>query len=343
MERTLGKRIAEHRKRLGITQDQLAERLGLTAQAISKWENDLSCPDITTLPKLAEIFGTTTDALLGREPEVHRPLFEAEVVEEPASEDADHHSKGSWSFHWDSGRREGITFALLILLVGGLLLATRLLQWDISFWSILWPSALLIYGLRSVFTRFSPFKLGIALLGAYFLVDNLGFWHLDVDSALLFPILVVLFGLGLLADAFRKPKKPHFKLVHHLKNSEHSKSNPKVDLSIEDDHFDCSVAFSECHRVLNMPRLAGGDVSCSFSDMVLDLSGCETIVDGCEIDASCAFGSLALLIPRQYRVAPDSSSAFGAFEVSGTPDPTPKATIRLEASVSFGEIKVRYI
>ena len=65
MEQTLGKRIMEHRKALGLTQDQLAEKLGVTAQAVSKWENDQSCPDITMLPKLADIFGITTDALLG--------------------------------------------------------------------------------------------------------------------------------------------------------------------------------------------------------------------------------------------------------------------------------------
>ena len=63
MESTLGKRITANRKRLGFTQDQLAEQLGITAQAVSKWENDLSCPDISFLPKLADIFGITTDAL----------------------------------------------------------------------------------------------------------------------------------------------------------------------------------------------------------------------------------------------------------------------------------------
>lgn len=53
MEETLGKRIVFHRKRLGLTQDALAERMGVTAQAVSKWENDQSCPDIGALPKLA--------------------------------------------------------------------------------------------------------------------------------------------------------------------------------------------------------------------------------------------------------------------------------------------------
>ena len=68
MDQTLGKRISSHRKKLGMTQDQLAEKLGVTAQAVSKWENDQSCPDIAMLPKLAEIFGVTTDYLLTGRP-----------------------------------------------------------------------------------------------------------------------------------------------------------------------------------------------------------------------------------------------------------------------------------
>ena len=42
MEETLGKRIVANRKCLGLTQDQLAEKLGVTAQAVSKWENEFS-------------------------------------------------------------------------------------------------------------------------------------------------------------------------------------------------------------------------------------------------------------------------------------------------------------
>ena len=63
MEQTIGKRIARLRKSRGMTQDQLAERVGVSAQAVSKWENDVSCPDISLLPKLAEIFQVTTDSL----------------------------------------------------------------------------------------------------------------------------------------------------------------------------------------------------------------------------------------------------------------------------------------
>jgi len=72
MEKTLGARIAEKRKEKKMTQEELAEKLDVSSQAVSKWENDLSCPDIMLLPKLAEELGMTVDALLGNEkkPEV---------------------------------------------------------------------------------------------------------------------------------------------------------------------------------------------------------------------------------------------------------------------------------
>lgn len=64
MAESLGKRIAELRKRKGITQDQLAESMGVTPQAVSKWENDLTCPDISLLPQMASFFHTSIDELL---------------------------------------------------------------------------------------------------------------------------------------------------------------------------------------------------------------------------------------------------------------------------------------
>ena len=125
MEETLGKRIVQHRKQLGLTQDQLAERLGVTAQAVSKWENDQSCPDITMLPKLAEIFSTTTDALLGHETP---PVCQAEVVETSPGEEAE---KG-FEFHWDGGRKHALGYAVLVLMVGVLTLLSNVLGWSAS-------------------------------------------------------------------------------------------------------------------------------------------------------------------------------------------------------------------
>jgi len=64
MNKTIGNRISYLRKEKGITQEEMAEKLGVTPQAVSKWENDISYPDILLLPKLAEILGVTVDELL---------------------------------------------------------------------------------------------------------------------------------------------------------------------------------------------------------------------------------------------------------------------------------------
>ncbi|MBP3918537.1 MAG: helix-turn-helix transcriptional regulator [Clostridia bacterium] len=61
---TLGTRIARLRREKNMTQDEVAEKMNLSPQAVSKWENDQSCPDIMLLPQLADLFGVTTDTLL---------------------------------------------------------------------------------------------------------------------------------------------------------------------------------------------------------------------------------------------------------------------------------------
>ena len=68
MDMTIGKRIAHFRKEKGLTQEELASHMGISPQAVSKWENDQTCPDISALPKLARLFDVTVDELLeGRE------------------------------------------------------------------------------------------------------------------------------------------------------------------------------------------------------------------------------------------------------------------------------------
>ena len=65
-----------------MTQEQLAQELGITAQAVSKWETGQSYPDITLLPKLAEVFHVRVDELLGVAQQ------QEEEAEEDASEDS---------------------------------------------------------------------------------------------------------------------------------------------------------------------------------------------------------------------------------------------------------------
>ena len=64
---TLGEKLSHYRRAKGFTQDQVAEQLGVTPQAVSKWENDASCPDIMLLAPIADLYGVTVDELLNRE------------------------------------------------------------------------------------------------------------------------------------------------------------------------------------------------------------------------------------------------------------------------------------
>jgi transcriptional regulator with XRE-family HTH domain len=345
MEQTLGKRIAENRKRLGLTQDGLAEQLGLTAQAVSKWENDQSCPDITMLPRLAEIFGITTDELLGRE--APKTVHHAEVVDDDDNEsegihldwDSDKEDGDSWVFHWDSGKRSAMRFAILVLTVGILTLVSRFCDWDVSFWSILWPSAFLIFGLDGMLKKFSFFSVGLTLFGGYYLVENLGIWELSVADDLIFPIIIVLLGISLLVDALRKPKKPIFRINRRGGNS----SKTRSECSNNRDNFHCNLSFGEKNHLVDIPMLRSGEASVSFGELTVDLRGCESVSEDCTITANCSFGELRLLVPRRFRVENDASTAFASVDISGHPDPEPAGIINLDASVSFGEIEIKYI
>ena len=339
MEQTLGNRISENRKRLGLTQDALAEKLGVTAQAVSKWENDQSCPDITTLPKLADIFGISTDALLGRE---NTQVHTAEVVADTVSEEEE---KSGWEFHWDAGRKGSIFFALFVILTGGLTIFARIKNLDVSFWSMLWPSFLLCFGIHKLTKEFSVAGIVSTILGGYFIVANLGIWELSIDSSLIFPGIVVLVGISLLVDALKKPRKPRFRISRNgvKLGSENSDSKTKSHCETDADSFTCNLSFGEDTHYITLPVLESGEINCSFGELTVDLSGCETLAEDCEVEASCSFGSLELRVPKRFRIEPERSTAFGDISILGQPDPIPRGTIRLDVNASFGEIEIRYV
>ena len=79
MKKTLGTMIAELRKQHGMTQLELAEKMGVTDKAVSKWERDLSCPDINSLPNLAQILGVSVEELM-------QTKTEAQVTQSKVSE-----------------------------------------------------------------------------------------------------------------------------------------------------------------------------------------------------------------------------------------------------------------
>lgn len=331
MEETLGKRIVAHRKRLGLTQDRLAELLGVTAQAVSKWENDQSCPDITMLPKLAQTFGVSVDELLGME---RKPL-PAEVSGQPEGSDDAQVQEGAWELQWDGGRKTSAGFALWVLLLGGLLLLANL-QERYVFWDLIWMTGLLVFGLFGLYPKFSFFRLGCALFGGCFLLNLFELLPFHLGKQLLLPFFLLLFGLSLLVDALRKPKKGSF----HVKRSG---KVPGVPLVYHGQQFSCETSFGENSCLIQMPRMSGGSAKVSFGELTVDLRGCETITNGSVLSLDCSFGELTLLVPRHCRVEPASETAFASVDVEGSPASDADITLCLRCHVSFGQITLRYV
>ncbi len=68
--KTLGTKIAEYRKLKKMTQEELASKLNVSSQAVSKWENDLSIPDLPILIELSDIFNVSLDELIRQKEDV---------------------------------------------------------------------------------------------------------------------------------------------------------------------------------------------------------------------------------------------------------------------------------
>ena len=337
MEETLGKRIAARRKALGLTQDALAEQLGITAQAVSKWENGQSCPDITILPKLAEIFDCTTDALLGVPPK-EMPVSQVSVPDPPADTPEEKSPRNLVR----ALSSPGAAFGFWLFLTGAVALidAVRLPPYDLADVSLIHIAlccGIFVYGLFGLLRRFSPLRLGCALAGIAFLYNlitepSIG----DMDWYV--PLLagVALLGLDLFFDTIlgRKRSMPKgHRIPSCMKNS----------FETEIDSFTCSTSFGEDSHTIRMALLSRGKGEVCFGDLTLDLTQCERFAENCQLELRCSFGELTVLVPRRCRAEANIRTAFAACDTFGTPDPDASARIYVNGSASFGHMVIRYI
>ena len=78
--KSMGELICSLRKEKGMTQRELAEQMNVTDKAVSKWERDLSCPDINSIPRLAEVLGVSVEELLHTADKEKKPEDKAGAV-----------------------------------------------------------------------------------------------------------------------------------------------------------------------------------------------------------------------------------------------------------------------
>ena len=81
MKLTIGENIRNFRKKNDLTQESLADRLGVTYQSVSRWENGTTYPDLELIPAIAEILSVTVDELLGM-PQIEKEKRAAETFDE---------------------------------------------------------------------------------------------------------------------------------------------------------------------------------------------------------------------------------------------------------------------
>lgn len=200
MNETFGQRLSRLRKEKGLTQEDVANRIVISPQAVSKWENDVSSPDILVLSSLADILGVSTDELLGRDDapinnqdiKEEKVKEEKKVEEEVKTEDADEvvinkdgvrvngHYYRRPDFpkkrHWLSWIGSSIIFglALIAYILLGIFWKDQAMGWRMG-----WTTFLIAIVLTSLLTaiedkRFCHFAYPILVVAAYVILGFVG-------------------------------------------------------------------------------------------------------------------------------------------------------------------------
>ena len=331
-QQSMGRRIMQLRKEKGYTQEQLAEMMGVSAQAVSKWENDVSCPDISILPQLAEKLGVSTDELLGVKPIEPKVVI---VDAQKNNKDGD----GSFSVSWDGGKnvkKDGVWFAVLVIVLGLAFLIQRLGLVSFGIWGIVWPAVIIGLGVSWMIKRFSFFAVAVAGLGVYFLLFNLGLISIVLTWGIIWPSLLVLLGLTILYETLI-PHKNKWCGVHFAgdkdKRSQYREENGFV-------NYECS--FSEENRKVAVEDFLGGDIEISFGKSELDLTNVKRVNQNARLDVDVSFATFDLIVPKTMRVFLKSDKSFGSILMNGEPNTDAQLALNVEGDVSFGTMNIIY-
>ncbi len=335
-QKTIGKRIMTLRKSRGMTQDQLAEKLGVTAQAVSKWENDVSCPDISLLPKLAEVFQVTTDSLLGMPEEtelVERPV-KASHSHEPFDPEADDDNDG-FTFQWNVSSKGLPWFAVAVLLFAVAMLLNRTILSVLghaSVWELMWPSAVLSFGLCALWEKINLWSIGLTGLGAYFLLSNMGilFWSFQPRWNIILLLLLICWAVSMLLDHFRQ------------KGTRHGKGKSAYEYSSKGGKISLEGSFGSKTFPVQEEVFRGGKADLSFGDYTLDLRNCGQVDPDCVLTTDVSFGSLHVLLPKNWKVQETSDRSFSSVTFQGTPSPDADQVLHMESDVSFGSLEISW-
>ena len=343
-ENTIGKRIQALRKERGMTQKQLADAVGVTPQAVSKWETDESCPDITALPLLAGTLGVSVDTLLSGAESASGPVLEGVVRD--ADEAASSKKEKPYTWVWNAGKVSGIIFGVFILLAGVLLILTKTKpEWfgEIGFWDIIWPSAIIFVGLAGCVSRdISGFSLGIVAVGVLFLLKNLGVIEGSVWPIAIAIVLILVGVTTILRQFFKKNKKMKVTRDGKVVYGDGREGKFRSDYNEEGGYVKYNGSFGDDYITCGSDVFTGGEINTSFGDFDIDLKDVREFTDGAELKATVSFGDLTVHLPKTVRVDLDAAGSFSGKGVKGGPAADAPYVLRVKAAASFGNFSIEY-
>lgn len=346
---TLGKRIAALRKEKGLTQEQLAEKVGVSAQAVSKWENDVSCPDITLLPLLADLFDVSVDELLGVKPvEPHVIILDKDET----PDDDKKNGKGNFKFEWHRGNGSWQTIAFCI---GAILICLFFLLHSVAGmfpydkmepamkgWDVVWPLLIFTLGLISIRNSitFGSVMMGF---GGYEFVRRvlLTYGNSTLPEVRWYVILLIGAIIALVMVILGKTQLFRRKRKYAAKNNPDRK--PTLEYSDDNNYLDADMSFGNSYITYDREVLAGGSIDSNFGDYTIDLRNVISFAPDCLLKIDQNFGNITVLLPRSVRMVKSSDTSFGAVTVTGDPDPDATQTIIIRADVNFGSLQVKYL
>jgi transcriptional regulator with XRE-family HTH domain/predicted membrane protein len=339
---TLGKRIAALRKEKGMTQEQLAEKVGVSAQAVSKWENDASCPDITLLPLLGDILGVSVDELRGVKP------IEPHVIIIDKDESAPARSSGSKKFHWewDAGKWPTIAVCIGLILVCLVFLLrgfTPLFpdyeskEITLGAWSYIWPLLVFTFGLISVR---SGVLFGSALMavGGYEFVRRMLIPRGTSLPGVPWYVIVLVIAIALLVRTIVREIRPHGGRNATVRFDR----SPVMNVLQENDFLEAELGFGSGTIVYDSERFTGGTVEMNFGEYVIDLTNVKTFTQNCVLKVDQSFGRLTVIVPKSVRIVKSADMKFASNSASGEPDPNAAQTLIMESDVNFGALQIEY-
>jgi len=239
-------------------------------------------------------------------------------------------------------KRGGFAFSLTLIIAGVLflLINTGVIPTEYKTVLTAWPIWLILVGLFSIFHRNYGFGTVLLAVGAFFITPFVGAvnpqWGLQANFTYVYwPLLLIFAGIMLIVFRAGRCKRLFF-MGRDFK--------PTSTFENEDGYFHIESMFESRKNIVLDPVFKGGDVHCSFGEVVIDLRKTSLPEGTTKLFVDLSFGSVVIIVPDTWNVQIKGNAAFGSFTdnrltKSFYPNETKRLTI--EGKVAFGECELK--